>query len=379
MRYRAVSVVVCALVLIAGTSALSANAPNDAASPKHQPPKTTQSATGGKAALPVFLELGSDECKACKQMKPVLEALRKECAGKLEVRFVDIFDHPEVAERYDILSIPTQVFLDPSGKELYRHEGFIPKREIIAKWRELGYEVAPEAPTEEEQPPAPSSLEATLKRLITGGGIAALLGAFLGGLLTALNPCVLATVPLIVGFVGGQSQMSLRKSFLYTMVFVLGFAIELALLFTVMASVAPWLKGRWMSYVVAAICIVMGLHFLEVLRIPGLVSQQRLPKVTGLLGALAFGFIYGLISLPCTGPALVLILSIIPLKGALFGGALLVLYGLGNCALLVVAGTSVGAARGIMESRGAQMAANILKKVAACLLILLGFYIIYRT
>jgi cytochrome c-type biogenesis protein len=218
----------------------------------------------------------------------------------------------------------------------------------------------------------------TIEHLIESGGIPAFIGAWLGGLLTALNPCVLATVPLIIGFVGGQKKASLARSFLLSLVFVTGFCIELALLFTAMAGVAPYLKGVWLNYIVAAICIVMGLFFLEVIHLPAVVSQDKLPKATGFVGALLFGFLYGLISLPCTGPALLLILSLIPLKGAAFGAGLLIFYGLGNCTLLLIAGTSIGAAKGIIESKNAQRAADILKKVAAVLLIAMGVWFVYK-
>jgi cytochrome c biogenesis protein CcdA len=221
-------------------------------------------------------------------------------------------------------------------------------------------------------------MENLLKGLIESGGILAFMGAFLGGLLTALNPCVLAMVPLIVGFVGGQKELTTRKAALYTGVFVFGFCLELALIFTLMSGLAPYLKGAWMNYVIAGICIAMGLFFLDVFQIPALVSQEKLPKTTGYLGALLFGFMYGLISLPCTGPALLLILSLIPVKGAAFGGGLLVFYGLGNCTLLIVAGTSIGAVRGIIDSKGAQRTIVIVRKVAAVLIILMGIYFIYQ-
>jgi len=217
-------------------------------------------------------------------------------------------------------------------------------------------------------------MESFLTRLIESGGIFAFLGAFLGGLLTALNPCVLATVPLIVGFVGGQKDLTIRKSLGYSLVFVLGFSLELALLFTVMAALAPYLRTAWMNYVVAVICIVLGLHFLDLFRLPISVSQDKIPKYTGFVGALLFGFMYGAISLPCTGPALALIVSLVPVKGNLFGGGLMLCYGIGNCALLVVAGTSIGAARTLIESKGMQKAANIAKKVAAVLIIIMGLY-----
>ena len=218
------------------------------------------------------------------------------------------------------------------------------------------------------------AFEEFLTQLIESGGLPAFGGAFLGGLLTALNPCVLATIPLIVGFVGGQKAMNLRKSFGYTMIFVLGFCLELALLYTVMASLSRYLRPDWMKYVIAAICILMGLHFLELFHLPAVLTQDKLPKATGWVGALMFGFLYGLISLPCTGPALMLIMALIPSTGNLIGGGLMLCYGLGNCVLIMIAGTSIGAARGIIESKGAQTATAVIKKIAAVLIILVGVY-----
>ena len=69
-----------------------------------------------------------------------------------------------------------------------------------------------------------------------------------------------------------------------------------------------------------------------------------------------------------------LIVSLIPVKGNAFGGGLMLSYGIGHCMLIVVAGTSMGAARGLIESKGAQRTANILKKIAAVLIILAGIY-----
>ncbi|NOZ19847.1 MAG: hypothetical protein GXP25_02030 [Planctomycetes bacterium] len=75
--------------------------------------------------------------------------------------------------------------------------------------------------------------------------------------------------------VGGQKEVAVKRSFLYSLVFVLGFSAELATLFTVMASVAPYLRPEWMNYVVAAICVLLGLHFLELFHLPISVSHCR--------------------------------------------------------------------------------------------------------
>ena len=93
--------------------------------------------TPAKQSLPKLLDLGAGKCIPCKMMFPVLDELEKEYAGKLEVVFIDVWENPDEAKQYDIRMIPTQIFYDASGKELFRHEGFYSKEDILAKWKEL--------------------------------------------------------------------------------------------------------------------------------------------------------------------------------------------------------------------------------------------------
>ena len=88
--------------------------------------------------LPRLLDLGADKCMACKMMTPVLDTLKTEYAGKLEVEFIDVWKNPDVGEKYGLQMIPTQIFFDSKGKELFRHTGFFSKDDILKKWHELG-------------------------------------------------------------------------------------------------------------------------------------------------------------------------------------------------------------------------------------------------
>jgi thioredoxin 1 len=91
--------------------------------------------------LPVMLELGSDQCIPCKMMTPILEELKTDYAEKLTVHFLDVRKLPDLSKIYNIKLIPTQIFYDVSGKELFRHEGFYAKEDIIAKWKECGVDL----------------------------------------------------------------------------------------------------------------------------------------------------------------------------------------------------------------------------------------------
>ena len=104
------------------------------------------------------------------------------------------------------------------------------------------------------------SLFAIVQQWVSSGSIwLAAGGSFVGGALTALNPCVLVMVPLLIGFIGGMDEeMTTWKSFLFTLVFILGFSVELAVLFTVGLAAAPFLQSEYMVYVVAVICVAAG-------------------------------------------------------------------------------------------------------------------------
>lgn len=108
-------------------------------SPQQQTGKITDDSVIGQGK-PVLLELGSHSCVPCKKMMPILDELAAEQAVFV-VSFVDVWEVDGKSEQYGIQSIPTQIFFDADGKELFRHLGFYPKEDILSKWKELGVEV----------------------------------------------------------------------------------------------------------------------------------------------------------------------------------------------------------------------------------------------
>lgn len=95
-------------------------------------------------ALPRLVDLGADKCIPCKMMAPILEELKTEYAGRLEVEFIDVWKNPGAGREYEIRVIPTQIFYDEKCKELFRHEGFYSKEDILGKWKEFGIELLKE-------------------------------------------------------------------------------------------------------------------------------------------------------------------------------------------------------------------------------------------
>ena len=106
-------------------------------------------------AIPRLVDLGAKKCIPCKLMAPILEELKSEYEGTLIVEFIDVWKNPEEAPKYGIKLIPTQIFFDASGKERFRHEGFMSREDILAKWKELGVDLtAPKLATFERLTPA---------------------------------------------------------------------------------------------------------------------------------------------------------------------------------------------------------------------------------
>ncbi len=90
-------------------------------------------------ALPLLLDLGSTTCVPCKAMAPILEEMTETFEGQFDVRFEDVKKNAALARTHGIRIIPTQIFFDADGKELFRHQGFFSREDMLATWEKLGY------------------------------------------------------------------------------------------------------------------------------------------------------------------------------------------------------------------------------------------------
>ncbi len=98
--------------------------------------------SGSRAPLPRLVDLGAGKCIPCKKMAPILEELKKDYAGRMEVEFIDVWKNPDAGKAYNVEMIPTQIFYDATGKELFRHVGFFGKEDILSQWKQLGVDLA---------------------------------------------------------------------------------------------------------------------------------------------------------------------------------------------------------------------------------------------
>jgi cytochrome c biogenesis protein CcdA len=217
-----------------------------------------------------------------------------------------------------------------------------------------------------------------LQTLLQGQPWLAVPAVFVGGLLTASNPCVLAMVPLMMGMVAGyEDGRGLGRAFKFALFFVLGLAVTFTSLGLISALMGRMFGdvGSFWKYLVAAVCLVMGLHLLGVLKFH--FNTPRLPgfKKGGLTGALLLGLLFGVVSTPCAVPILAVLLAYVAGEGnVVYGGVLLFIYALGHSALILIAGTSMGAAKRLLESKGLRKANLVLQKIAGAVIILVGAY-----
>ena len=151
-RLRRVAVTAIVVLGVAGALALRERRRQAGESPRPGSPQTpvlpadaeiraATEAAGNEARLPRLLELGGETCINCMMMAPVLKELRAEYGDRLKVELIDVFKNKQAADEYGVRLVPTQVFYDARGTERFRHEGFFPKADILAKWRELGVDL----------------------------------------------------------------------------------------------------------------------------------------------------------------------------------------------------------------------------------------------
>ncbi|MDA8077364.1 MAG: sulfite exporter TauE/SafE family protein [Nitrospiraceae bacterium] len=200
---------------------------------------------------------------------------------------------------------------------------------------------------------------------------------FLGGLISAASPCVLAAIPLIIGYVGGYSEGNKRKATLFSFVFVLGLSITFTLLGAAASAMGQVLgfMGRWLYAGLTVIAVLMGLQLMGIISIPLPFQKTRTVKSKGLVGAFLLGLLTGTVSSPCATPVLAVILAYVSTQGDMtYGGSLLFVYAIGHCALIFIAGLSIGLTESIISSKGAKNFSLYSKRFSGAVLAAAGIY-----
>ncbi len=223
----------------------------------------------------------------------------------------------------------------------------------------------------------------TLTRAVEGNPAIALAAAFLWGILSILlSPCHLASIPLIVGFIGEQGRMRTRRAFLISTLFAAGILITIGAIGAITAAAGRMMGdiGRYGNYLVAVIFFLVGLHLLDVIPMPwsgpGRVGMKR----KGMLAALILGLAFGIALGPCTFAYMAPMLGVtfkLAATSLAYGILLLLAYGIGHCSVIVLAGTSTELVQRYLNWNERSKGAIILKRSCGVLVLLGGLYLIY--
>jgi len=221
-----------------------------------------------------------------------------------------------------------------------------------------------------------------LSRAVEGAPVIALGAAAVWGVLSiVLSPCHLASLPLIVGFISGQGRVSTARAFTIATLFSVGILITIAAsVITAMAGRMMGDVGRWGNYFVAAIFFVVGLHLVGVIPMPWSGPGQVNMKQRGLLAAFILGLVFGIALGPCTFAYMAPMLAVtfkLAKTNPLYGASLLLAYGIGHCAVIVLAGTFTEVVQRFLNWNEQSKGVAIVKAVCGVLVLLGGVWLIY--
>ena len=208
----------------------------------------------------------------------------------------------------------------------------------------------------------------------------AFLLVFVGGVVTSIGPCNIATIPLIVGYVGGSRDISRARSFSLSLAFAMGLALTFMLLGIVAALIGGLIGSatRWWYYLVAGICFLIGLNMLGVLKLNlplWFGGLRECIGLKGISGALVLGLVSGLVASQCATPVLAAILTYVMAKGAfVYGVALLFIYALGRGVPVVLAGTFTGALKSFQKL---ERWSEVIEKVSGVIVIGVGLFFLW--
>ncbi len=222
-----------------------------------------------------------------------------------------------------------------------------------------------------------------LTRAVEGTPAIAIVASLLWGILSILlSPCHLASIPLIVGFIDQQGRISTRRAFVISTLFAVGILITIGAIGAITAAAGRMLGdvGAVGNYFVAAIFLVVGLVLLDVIPMPWSGPGQVGMKRKGMLAALILGLVFGIALGPCTFAYMAPMLGVtfkLAATNIAYGVLLLLVYGVGHCSVIVLAGTFTEVVQRYLNWNERSKGAVIVKRACGVLVLLGGIYMIY--
>ncbi|HOX57404.1 MAG TPA: cytochrome c biogenesis protein CcdA [Candidatus Paceibacterota bacterium] len=222
-----------------------------------------------------------------------------------------------------------------------------------------------------------------LSHAVEGAPLVALSAAVVWGILSiVLSPCHLASIPLIVGFISEQGQVTAKRAFWTSTLFAVGILVTIAAIGAITAAAGRMMGdvGRYGNYFVALIFFVVGLHLVGVIPLnfsgAGPVGMKR----KGLLAALILGLVFGIALGPCTFAYMAPMLAVtFKLGGAapFYAASLLLAYGMGHCSVIILAGTSTEVVQRFLNWNEQSKGLAAVKIICGILVMLGGVWLIY--
>ena len=223
-----------------------------------------------------------------------------------------------------------------------------------------------------------------LNDAVQGSPLLAIGGSFLWGILSiVLSPCHLSSIPLIVGFIDEQGRISTKRAFAVSTLFAVGILASIALVGLITSTAGRMMGdvGPYGNYLVAGVFFLVGLHLVGLIPAPWSGPSNIRMQRKGLMAAFVLGLVFGIALGPCTFAYMAPILSItFSLAGVsiLYGFLLLLMYGIGHCSVIVLAGTFTEIVQHYLNWNERSIGVTVVKTICGILVILGGVYMIYK-
>jgi len=224
-----------------------------------------------------------------------------------------------------------------------------------------------------------------LSKALTGNAYTAVFAAFGWGIVSVLlSPCHLSSIPLVVGFINSQGEITLKRTFTVSLVFGVGILITIALigLITALAGRLMGDVGSIGNYIVAGVFFVIGLYLMDIIKLPWEGARIKPTKHKGVLAALILGLLFGIGLGPCTFAYMAPVLGIVfkvSKTNIIYSIILLFAFGIGHILVIVAAGTLTKKVQQYLNWAEKSKAATYIKRICGVLVIFGGIYMIYNT
>jgi len=223
-----------------------------------------------------------------------------------------------------------------------------------------------------------------LSKTLDSSPAIALSGSLIWGILSIiLSPCHLASIPLIIGFINGQGNITTKRAFLLSSLFSAGILVTIFIIGIITGLLGRMLgdTGIYGNYFVAIIFFIVGLHLLEFIRLPFLNQPGRINyQKKGLIASFLLGLIFGVALGPCTFAYMAPMLAVAFKTAAtnfLYSVSLILMYAIGHCSVIIFAGTFTEYIQHYLNWSEKSKGAIILKKTCGILVIIAGIYLLY--